>query len=178
MIKYKNFGELTKGDYVFSSIIDNSAIKQNCKGDIYNRYIINNKYMCNGMLTLRLVVDKSTFINGWKHNPEDHNGEFSIDVQMDETIHIINLRCADENKFSKTFYSTNIDDIQKNIEQVIEIIEKRTEELETTWRRSKNILSNMKLNFSMRKDINASIYKENNKKEEHKEIVTLDAVYV
>jgi hypothetical protein len=124
------------------------------------------------------VIDKSTFLNNWKYNPENHNGEIKIDVKMDECCHIINLNCEDENKISKSIFSTNVEDIQKVIEQIIEVIAKRTEELEIIWRKNKNILCNMKLNFSMRKDANISIYKENNKKPKYQEMVTLDAVYV
>jgi poly(A) polymerase Pap1 len=178
MGKYKNFGELNKGDFVFSTVIANSSLEQNCIGEIYNRYIINDKYLCNNKLTLKLVADKSTFIHGWKYDPDNHQGEFSIEVMPDELIYAMDKKSKDENKISKTFYSTNIEDIQKNVEQIIETIEKQTIEMASYLGKCKDSLSNMKLNFAMRKDMRANEFAENNKKPKYQEVVTLDAVYV
>lgn len=178
MGKYKNFGELNKGDFVFSTVIANSSLEQNCIGEIYDRYIINDKYLCNDKLTLKLVSDKSTFIHGWKYDPDNHQGEFSIEVMPDELIHAIDKKSKDENKISKTLYSTNIEDIQKNVEQIIETIERRTIEMTAYLNNYKSLASNMKFNFAMRKDMRANEFAENNKKPKYQEVVTLDAVYV
>lgn len=177
MAKYKTFGELEEKSYVFMSEIQSSALKQNCVGQIYSRYVIQNiaTYPGEDKLTLTLALDKSQFIKGF--NVDKDNTEIVvITVNVNDSIKVYEPR-IELNKINVKILSTNIEEIQSAIRMELNKAIMKANEFENISKNIMSAINNIDMNFNLRKDIKIE-YAESNLKPQYQEVVTTEEVYV
>ena len=177
MAKYKTFGELEEKSYVFMSEIQSSALKQNCVGQIYSRYAIQNiaTYPGEDKLTLTLALDKSQFIKGFNVD-KDKTEIIVITVKADESIKVYEPR-IEINRINVKILATNIEEIKSAIRMELNKAIVKANEFETISKNMMGAINNIEMNFKLRKDIKID-YAENNLKPQYQEVVTTEEVYV
>lgn len=179
MAKYKNFGELTPGDSIFSIEFNNSKLMQNCVGNIFNRYIIQSIepfFMRTNKVMIKAVLDKSEFIRNWSPT-EGKQDVYTMTAETDLSQKTnYSKKEIEDNKINCTIYSTNVESLSMAICDAIETLEKRKQELDALKAETDRVLSTLALNYKVRKDMGFQ-YKEYNKIE-YKEVVVTEEVMV
>ena len=179
MAKYKNFGELEKGGYVFSAKIIDSTLFQDCMGQIFERYIIKNKSQEKELIKLELIYDKSTFLKDWTPDMNVPT-KMSIDVKSDDLVVMAhNKNDEKETLVNCIIYATNVEDLTKALEYIIEREERKASEYEATARELIRNVNTMRLNFQMRRNMRPlPNFDTANEKPHYNEVEVTEEVYV
>lgn len=177
MANYKNFGELTVGDSMFSIEFNNSKLLQNCVGNIFNKYIIQSiEPMQTNKVLIKAILDKSEFIRNWSPSEgkqDIHTITAEIDL-LQKTIY--SKKEIEDNKIDCVIYSTNVESLSLSICDAIEALEKRKQELDALKSETDRNLATLITNYNIRKGMGYQ-YKEYNKIE-YKEVVITEEVMV
>ena len=177
MAKYKTFGELEKGNYVFSAKIVDSALYQNCTGQIFERCIIKNNTQGKEFIKLDLIDDKSTFLKGWKPDMNVPT-KMSIDVKSEDLV-VMAKNDNSNNLVNCTIYATNVEDLTKALEYIIEKEERKASEYEAIARELIRNVHNMRLNFQMRRNMRPlPDFDITNQRPHYNEVEVAEEVYV
>ena len=177
MTKYKNFGELKENDFIFSVAISKTMVEQNCVGNIYNRYIItkitsgDNK---NEMM-LTLAYDKSPFLKNWKL--EKNTTDFIIvKVNTNEQTKVTETK-VQEDEINCIVFSTNIESLVEKVDSIIDNERNRINKIKEHVKHLEAVLSNLNLNYGVRKG-RCEEFMETNKKPEYREVIVTEEVIV
>lgn len=175
MSKYKNFGDLKKNDFIFSSKIEDSNLHQDCVGCIYNRYIVTDISDKGDCIAITIIYDKSPFLTEW--TPKDHDETIFFKVKKDECSKVIPTNIKNNNEVNCMIFATNIEEINATLTDILKSMSDRVKEIKEAWINLSNKLHNFSSNFTIRMNMRPE-YKEINLKPQYEEVVTTEAVYV
>ena len=175
MAKYKNFGALKEGDYIFSVEIKESYAKQNAIGHIYNRFIVQK---VTGT-SITAMYDKSPFLPSWNPSMGD---SYSTVISIDPSKQVKRIypktgATTMDGKVNCTIFSTNIETLIEEVEDIIDTLNEEVIELKNKAKTLEGILNNFALNFHTRKHMDKE-FESANLIPDYQEVIVTEEVYV